>query len=59
MLIYFSLGGYESIKRSSVTPSDRLKVSVQASEPEAPLGPGPPGVLLLTLQAPVVRAACQ
>lgn len=42
-----------------MTPSDRLKVSVQASEPEAPLGPGPPGVLLLTVQAPVVRVACQ
>lgn len=42
-----------------MTPSDRLKVSVQASEPEAPLGPGPPGVLLVAVQAPVVRAVCQ
>lgn len=39
--------------------SDRLKVSVQAYEPEAPQGPGPPGVLLVAVQAPVVRAVCQ
>lgn len=39
--------------------SDRLKVRVQASEPEALLGPGPPGVLLVAVHAPVVHAACQ
>lgn len=42
-----------------MTLSDRLKVSVQASEPAAPLGPGPPGVLLVAVQAPVGRAVCQ
>lgn len=40
-----------------MTPSDRLKVNAQASEPEAPLGPRPPGVLLVAVQAPVVRAS--
>lgn len=35
-----------------MTPSDRLKVSVQATEPEAPLGPRPPGVPLVAVQAP-------
>lgn len=39
--------------------SDRLKVSVQAYEPEALQGPGPPGVLLVAVQAPIVRAVCQ
>lgn len=42
-----------------MTPSDRLKVDVEESEPEAPLGPGPPGVLLVGVQAPVVHGACQ
>lgn len=40
-------------------PSDRLKVRVQESGLEAPLGPGPPGVLLVAVHAPVVHAACQ
>ncbi len=39
-----------------MSPSDKLKVSVQDSEPGAPLGPGPPGALLVAVQAPVVRA---
>lgn len=30
-----------------MTSSDRLKVSMQASELEAPLGPGPPDVPLV------------
>lgn len=42
-----------------MTPSDRLKVNMQASEPDAPLGPVPPGVLLVAVQAPAAYAACQ
>lgn len=40
-------------------PSDKLEVSVQASEPEPPLGPGPPGVLLVAVHAPVASTVCQ
>lgn len=41
-----------------MTLSDRLKVNVEASVPEAPLGPGPPAAGRVVARAPAVGPAC-
>lgn len=41
-----------------MTLSDRLKVNLEASVPDTPLGPGPPGAGRVVARAPAVSLAC-
>lgn len=50
-------GGVIALK-VAVTLSDRLKVNVEASVPDAPAGPGPPGAVPVAARAPAVSSPC-
>lgn len=54
MWVVVVFGGVIALK-VAVTLSDRLKVNVEASVPDAPAGPGPPGAAPV---APAVSSPC-
>lgn len=59
VVVVVVFGGVVIALKVAVTLGDRLKVNVEASVPDAPPGPGPPGAFPVAVRAPAVSSPHQ